>query len=322
MPSNDLIYTGAREFISTNVPTFSKLTHVSAALNALKQHPTSFDSITLLFVLEERMLCGVLSIQELLSAQPETTLSEIMQSDVITVDARVNRDVLIHTALEHELKALAVVDQGVFVGAVLPHTLLHVLKLEYAKDRYKSAGLEVAAHNAYDDLTIWQRVKGRTPWLIMGLAGGVIAALIVDQFSVTLSKEIVLAAFIPAIVNIGDAIGNQTELLFIRWLGKRHTMGVLTYLRREWLVGTIIGIFLGLIIFVGSYLWLDNAALSLVLGLAILATTYVSIGITVILPWTLEKLSIDPAVASGPLATVLCDIASLAIYLMIAAALL
>ena len=322
MHINESTQLGEKKLISSKLPTFSKDTIVSKALDVIKKQSTAYDSVSLLFVLEEGMLCGVLSIQELLSADAQKTLSDIMTATVISVDTDLDRISLIHTALEHEQKALPVVHQGKFVGAVLPHTLLHVLKLEYANDRYKSAGIELAPHDSYDDLSVWQRVKGRTPWLIIGLAGGVISALIVDQFSVTLSKEIVLAAFIPAIVNIGDAIGNQTELLFIRWLGRQHSMGVLSYLRREWLVGTIIGIFLGLIIFVGSYLWLDNVALSLVLGLAILATTYVSIGITVILPWTLEKLHIDPAVASGPLATVLCDIASLAIYLMIAAALL
>lgn len=309
----------AGSLVSSKVPMVTTETTVKEALSKLRAEGNSFDSISYLYVLEEQSLVGIVPLTALMSASNLATLETVMTQPVISIRATASQDELLHLALTKKLKSVPVVHNNQFVGAVLAHTLLQTLRTTYADDRYKSAGLDLSAHDAYQDLSFFRRVRSRIPWLLMGLLGGIVAALVVDLFENTIQQELLLVAFIPAIVNISDAIGNQTEMLFIRWSGNTHRDGFLSYLKRELVVGTAIGVLIGIVIYFGTYYWIGNLTLSYILGFSILATTYLSILITILLPWFFEKINIDPAVASGPIATVLCDISSLAVYLTIAA---
>jgi magnesium transporter len=123
-------------------------------------------------------------------------------------------------------------------------------------------------------------------------------------------------------VYISDAVGNQTEMLVVRALGRDKDFSIMHYLARELSVGFVISAILAFLILGLSYVWLHDVTMSVTLAIAIVATTLFSIVFTVILPWLLKRIGFDPAVASGPLATVICDVSSVTIYLLVATALL
>jgi magnesium transporter len=99
-------------------------------------------------------------------------------------------------------------------------------------------------------------------------------------------------------------------------------VSLIKYLAREWGIGATIALILGSLTFGASFLWLGDVLLSAVLAFSIIVTVMFSITVTVLLPWIFQKLNYDPAIASGPLATVICDLSSVTIYLLIATALL
>jgi magnesium transporter len=280
---------------------------------------SSYDSIDYVYVLEETKLIGVFSIHELFSAKPTALACDFMIDKVAYVHVHTDEPHIAQLALAQSIKAVPVVDEDVgFVGVVLADTVLQILNEEHTNYQYKATGIRRKTAHRHTDLPILSQVKGRAPWLLIGLFGGLGGAAIVNHFEHSIQEQVFVAAFIPAIVYLADAVGNQAEMLVVRALGREKNFALRHYLFREWGVTIILSILLGATMSLLSYVWLRDYSLSLVLGMSIVATTLFSVTFTVVLPWILKKLGFDPAVASGPIATVVCDISSVSIYLTIA----
>lgn len=305
------------------VPTFSSTDTASSVLSEIQAKIASYESVDYVYVLDGSTLVGVFSIHELFSAKPTAVVADFMIREVAYVHANTDRAHIAQLALAQSIKAVPVVDDRVgFVGVVLADTVLQILNEEHTNYQYKATGIRSKATHRHTDLPILDQVKARAPWLLIGLFGGLAGAAIVQFFEQSIKEQVFVAAFIPAIVYLADAVGNQAEMLVVRALGREKRFAIFHYLFREWGVTIILSILLGATMSLLSYVWLHDYLLSLVLGLAIVVTTLFSVTFTVILPWVLKKLSFDPAVASGPIATVICDISSVSIYLVIASKLL
>jgi magnesium transporter len=176
--------------------------------------------------------------------------------------------------------------------------------------RARTAGEEAVA------LRVWHRV----PWLIIGLLGAVIAAQIVSAFEGRLQDTVALAFFLPGVVYMADAVGTQTETLVIR--GFAVGVSQTRILRLEMLTGAIIGVLLSTAIFPLAWIVTGETKLALIVSLALMAATATATVVAVTLPTFLQKLDVDPAFGSGPLATVIQDILSIALYFGIAVVLL
>ncbi|MEY2665405.1 MAG: hypothetical protein RLZZ480_510 [Candidatus Parcubacteria bacterium] len=316
-------HTTAHSLATSAVPTCSSTDSASVVLDIIQRTPQSFDSIDYIYVLDDGKLMGVFSIHELFSARPSAKVSDFMTTAIAAVHTSTDTLHIAELALAQNIKAVPVVDEAnAFVGTILANDVLRIIGEAHTSYLYKATGIHRKSTKRYHELGFLAQVRTRTPWLIFGLFGGVAGAAVVNFFERSLAEQVFVAAFIPAIVYIADAVGNQTEMLVVRALGREHNFRLAHYLMREWVVGFSISGLLALLMFGLSFLWLHNSALSTVLGLSILATVSFTILFTVLLPWSLKRLGFDPAVASGPLATVFCDVSSVTIYLLIAAAVL
>jgi magnesium transporter len=164
-------------------------------------------------------------------------------------------------------------------------------------------------------------IEHRLPWLLLGLLGGLGATFISSQFENLLSKNIRLVFFIPVIVYMADAIGTQTETIYIRNLAKKQ-IKFLTYLVKELLTGIALGSVFGLILGIFTYIWLNSFDTALTVGLAMLANASLAPVVALIIPEILQKERTDPALGAGPFTTIVQDIASLLIYFLIATVIL
>lgn len=160
-------------------------------------------------------------------------------------------------------------------------------------------------------------VGHRLPWLILGLLGGIFTSFIVSRFEHNLSNDIRLVFFIPVIVYMSDAIGTQTETIYIRHLQKGHA-NFLKYFLKETGLGLSLGAIFGLIIGLFAYYWLHSAQIGLTVGLAMLANVTLAPILATVIPAILYKERSDPALGSGPVATIIQDFISLLIYFVIA----
>ena len=316
---SNMTTTTDRPLLTRAVPTCRATDVASSILAVVQTNISSYESVDYIYVLDKDSLIGVFSIHELFSAKPTALVSDFMVSKVAYVHTHTDRSHIAQLALAQSIKAVPVVDENSnFLGVVLADTVLQILNEEHTNYQYKVTGIRSKATHRHTDLPILGQVKARAPWLLIGLFGGLGGAAIVNYFEASIREQVFVAAFIPAIVYLADAVGNQAEMLVVRALGREKKFAIRHYLFREWGVTLILSVLLGVTMSLLSYIWLLDYLLSLVLGLSIVATTLFSVTFTVILPWVLKKLGFDPAVASGPIATVVCDIASVSIYLTIA----
>lgn len=164
---------------------------------------------------------------------------------------------------------------------------------------------------------ISQLVRERIPWLLLGLAGAACASLLVAHFEEALQANIALAFFIPAIVYLADAVGTQTETLYVRALSQGRTHFI-TYLKKELFVGILLGASFGTLASLLSYLWLGSLETAQTVGLALGITMALAPLVALVVPQILFKEHTDPALGAGPLTTVIQDVLSLCIYFIVA----
>jgi len=160
-------------------------------------------------------------------------------------------------------------------------------------------------------------IEHRLPWLVLGLVGGILATFISSRFEQLLSQNIQIAFFIPIIVYMADAVGTQTETVYVRNLGKKG-VSFGTYVFKELLLGISIGVMFGIITGIFSYVWFQTFSTSLTVGLAMFSTIATAPLIALLVPTLLQKEHKDPSVGAGPFTTVVQDLLSLSMYLAIA----
>jgi len=304
---------------SDAVPTATSDATVGEVLTKVQSFSAEFKTIDYVYILDGQRLVGVISIHELFNEQPHTLVRDCMVTNVAHVHSSSDQEIIAHLALAQNIKAVPVLNaDNEFVGVVTSDVILRILQDEHTEDILKYAGINFSASDELSEYTLWQHFSSRIPWLIIGLLGGIAAAWVVEAFAETISKEVALAAFIPAIVYIADAVGSQTQMVFVRTLTNQRKLNIKRALRREIVIATTVGITLASLIGLLSYAWLQSSSVSMILSLAVLATVYFSVIVAVLLPWGFYRAGYDPAVATGPMATVIRDVSSLCIYFMIA----
>jgi magnesium transporter len=178
----------------------------------------------------------------------------------------------------------------------------------------------IEAHEQYaDDNTEGVRllIRLRLPWLLAGLVGASLASLLVSRFEATLARDIHLAFFLPAIVYMSDAVGTQTENIYVRNVA-REKINYSLYVVKEFLLGLSIGALFGVIIWGVILLWLHDTHIAMTVGLAMFINITIAPLLALMLPSLLEREHTDPALGAGPITTIIQQILSLFIYFAVA----
>lgn len=156
-------------------------------------------------------------------------------------------------------------------------------------------------------------IKLRFPWLLICFVGGSIASLIVSRFELSIRENVSLAFFIPIIANLADAIGTQTETIFVRALADLK-FDIKKYILREALVGATIGALMGVLSFIFGTFLSGSSTIGMIAGVSVFFAMISATLMACMTPLILRSLGKDPAVGSGPFTTSLQDIVGLAIY--------
>jgi magnesium transporter len=187
----------------------------------------------------------------------------------------------------------------------------------------------VARHDAASHLaeardaataTVRSRLAHRLPWLVVGLVGAMLVAGLVSAFEETLRENVLLAFFVPAVVYLADAIGTQTETVVIRGIALGVPLRSLA--RRELLSGAAVGVLLATAFFLFVLAFWGDGRVALVVAVSLLVSATVATAIAMTLPYLFDRRGLDPAFGSGPIATVIQDLLSIAVYFAAAVALL
>lgn len=310
-------------YIARQVPTAAaNCTAGDVRAAILGRHYDCADSITILDANER--IVGQIALARLLELDSQAAVHSAMQTGIPLVSADMDQERMASLALEHDLTTVPVVDAtGRFCGVVPARALLGILRREHIEDLHRLAGIARENEMAKEALEepSSRRVRHRIPWLFLGLAGSTAAALLMAQFEEILTRRIAVAFFIPGIVYLADAIGTQTEAIAVRGLSLSH-VGIGRLLAGELRTGIFLGAILGTIAIGGIWLATGDARLGATVGLSLVVASTLASTIGLVLPWLIARMGQDPAYGSGPLATIIQDVLSLAVYFLIAGAIL
>jgi magnesium transporter len=286
---------------------------------------TTFSDASNIFVLRDGKLAGVVEIGELLGADASCPVADLMMPNRCpVVTARTDRERAASVAIGSGGSVLAVCDdEGMFLGAVPTGSLMAILRDEHIEDLHHMAGILASSEAAKTALAAspLRQASFRLPWLLVGMAGSALATAMMARFEAAIAAHIAVAFFVPGIVYLADAIGTQSEVVMVRALSLTDGK-LLRMLVKEFATSVLIGGALGTIAFALVWLTFGNVALSATVALAVLLAGVIATMVGIVLPWGFAKIGYDPALASGPIATVLQDMLSLTCYFAIASMLI
>lgn len=310
--SHPAVFGTAGEHVATRVATARAEDAVASVRRSLEGR--RFDTLAAVAVTDNRRLAGIVRLDELMAAPPDARVSDVMDSSPAVVGPGVDQEVAAWHAVQRDESVLVVVDdEGLLVGLVPPERMLAVLLWEHEEDLARLGGFlhDAAAARQASREPVRKRLWHRLPWLLVGLAGALAAAVIVGAFEDRLQANIALAFFIPGIVYMADAVGTQTETLVIRGLSVGVRMSEVV--KGEILTGLLVGLAVAAV-FLPVALWQWEQDVAVAAALALLGACSMATLVAMTLPWLLSKAGQDPAFGSGPLATVVQDLASILIY--------
>jgi len=312
-----VIFETVEEHLCRNVPLAAPASTVGQIRRSLIGQ--RYDCATDVVLCENRRPVGLLSIEALLAAPEEAAARDVMDPDPPVVNPGADQEVAAWKAVQRGERSLAVVDEaGRFVGLIPPRRLLSVLLAEHHEDMAHLSGLLKTSLPARTSLEepIGRRLAHRLPWLIVGLAGVLLSADLMAWFEQALRANVILAFFLPGIVYLADAVGTQTETLVVRGLSVgvpiRRVVG------QELATGALVGIGLAAASAPVVLLRWGGGDLVPILAVSLMAACFAATLVGIVLPWVLHRVGSDPAFGTGPLSTVVQDLASILIYLEVA----
>lgn len=294
---------------------------VEEAILHLRKNVQGKTNIHYLYIVSpENKLTGVLSIRELLGADGERPISEIMIQDIVSFPTDLDQEKAAQIFRDEDLVSIPVVNQSnELIGIIHVEDILDVVWQEADEDigKLMASSKEINFHT--NPIVAATR---RLPWLILLLFIGLISGGIIERFEATLEAVVALAFFMPMIAGMTGNTGTQSLAVVVRGLvhEKLTPKATAKLLVREGIVGIIIGITCAIVIAIIAFVWRGDLVLGLVVGSSLLATLIIGTLAGTIIPLILYKFKADPAIASGPLITTINDILSLLIYFGIATA--
>lgn len=292
---------------------------VREAVDKLKSFAELAETINYLYVIDQnRKLVGVVSYRDLLIAEMQEKIRDIMYERVIYALEDTDQEEVARLIERYDFLAIPVVDKDhVLIGIITVDDIIDVVIREANEDIEK---LSASGKSIDFDTKSFVAAYRRLPWLILLLFIGLISGSIISSYEETLEKVVALAFFMPMISGMTGNTGTQSLAVVVRGLVSNDIdKRVITKLiLRELSVGVIIGITCGILISVIALIWQGNFMLGLVVGSSLLLTLIIGTLAGTVIPLILYRLKVDPAIASGPLITTLNDIFSLITYFGIA----
>ena len=261
---------------------------------------------------------GEINVGRLLMANRPVRLSEIMNVDFRSVPVNMDQEEVAMLFRRYGMVTTSVIDEdGRLVGVITLDDIVDVIDEEAEEDLMALAGVSDASIRS----SLVETFQGRAGWLLLNLITAVIASLVIGLFENTLEQVVALAVLMPIVASMGGNAGTQTVTVAVRAIAMQEfsTQSAVRFALREVLVGAANGVLFALIAAVVSYIWFGDMLLSVILGGAMIVNLIVA-GITgTLVPLSLVRIGVDPAVASSVFITTITDVVGFFVFLGLAA---
>ena len=264
---------------------------------------------------------GYVPLSRAMRTRRPVKLTEIMTGDMRTVPVTMDQEEVAYLFRQYGLVSAPVVDDaGRLVGVVTVDDVVHIIDEEAEEDLLKLAGVqETDLYSAVLDTT-----KARFTWLLVNLFTAVAASIVIGFFEGTLQQIVALAVLMPIVASMGGNAGTQTLTVAVRAIAMRNLSAgnALRFVGKELLVGLANGLMFAVVSGVVAWAWFDTPMIGAVIGIAMVINLVAAALSGALIPLGLEKVGVDPAVASSVVLTTVTDIIGFLAFLGLATALL
>ena len=292
---------------------------VREAMRTLRQEAPTAETIYYIFVVDDmQKLTGVISLRDLIIAEGDTLIHEVMSERVVSAKVTDDQEDVARIIKDYNFLAIPVInEERELQGIITVDDIIDVIDEEAEDDYSKLAGIADMDDN---DAGPIRAAAKRLPWLIILLFLGMITSGLMGIFEATLDKVALLATFIPLISGTSGNSGTQALAVAIRGIATGDIGGKSKFklVLRELSTGMIMGLVSGAIVVGIIFFWKGTLMIGLLVGAAICCSIIVATLAGSFIPILMHKLGVDPAVASGPFITTLNDVTSIIIYLGLA----
>lgn len=293
---------------------------VGEAMAHIKEVGIHKETIYTCYVIENRKLLGIVTAKELMVAEDDVLIQDLMEQEMISVHTGTDKEEVAQLFRKYDFLAIPVLDkEGFLVGIVTFDDAMDVMVDEDTEDITKMAAMS-PSEKAYFDTSVLGHAKSRIPWLLILMFSSTITGLIITKYEEAFSAIPLLVSFIPMLMDTGGNCGAQSSTLIIRGiaLDEIEFRDIFRVIWKEFRVSVVVGAVLSVANGIRIILMYQNIVLGIVIGLSLLATIVISKMIGCILPLLAKKAGMDPALMASPLITTLVDTCSILIYFAIA----
>ncbi|NMG09732.1 magnesium transporter [Brasilonema sp. UFV-L1] len=293
---------------------------IAQALERIRNLANATEIIYYLYVTDsQRRLTGTLSLRDLVMAQPEQTVSQIMTREVVFVHTDTDQEEVARVIQHYDFVALPVVDtEQRLVGIVTVDDVIDVLQQEATEDIYTLGGVQSGGDN-YFQTNLVVVARKRVVWLLLLLLTNTGTAVVIQNQEAILEQVVALTFFIPLLIDAGGNVGAQSSTVVIRGLSTQEIRSkALAVIGREGSAGAILGFMLGTVVTIWAYFLQGNWGVALSVGISLFAISVLASVSGSALPFLFHRFGLDPALMSAPFITTAVDVLGVFIYLTVA----
>ncbi|HEY9664250.1 MAG TPA: magnesium transporter, partial [Allocoleopsis sp.] len=264
-----------------------------------------------------KRLIGTVSLRDLVLADPEQTLAEVMTQDIVYAYTDTDQEEVAQMIQRYDLLALPIVDrEHNLLGAVTVDDTLDILQQETTEDIYTMGAVQAEGSN-YFQSSLLGTARKRLPWLLILLLTNAATVLILKHHEAVLTQVITLTFFAPMLIDAGGNVGAQSATVVIRGLStdELRNKKPLTIVMQELLAGSLLGTLLGGLVMLVVLLWMGLGEIAVIMGISLLAICAIAAAAGAALPYLCKTLGFDPALMSAPFITTIVDVVGILIYL-------
>lgn len=315
----------AGAIMSSDFVTLPPHLNMQQAINQLRQVAADRETLYLIYITNHaQQLQGVISLRQMIQAPSESLISEVMTKDLVVGHVDEDQESIAGKLSHYDFIALPIVDhEQHLLGIVTYDDAMDVIQQEFTEDILKGSAVESSPNMSLKTAPILSLYKKRVFWLVILVFGSLLSGIGISHFEDIIAANIVLVFFLPLLVGSGGNAGSQSSTLMVRAIatGDVQVKDWFYLLGRESLVALCLGVTMAIAVSVLGYIRGDQMV-ALVLAISMLGIVLMGCLIGMSLPFILNRLGLDPASASAPLVTSICDATGVIIYLFIASQLL
>jgi magnesium transporter len=291
---------------------------VAYSIRSMKRQAENVENIFSVYVIDDNdLLLGTLSLRKLLfsTSSAKDKIGDIFISeDMISVTPEVDAEEVATIMQKYDLVVLPVLENDKLIGRITFDDVMDVMQEEAEKDYQMISGLTEEVDSTD---SVWGHTRARLPWLLIGMLGGLASAQVIGLFDI--ESNVRMAMFIPLVMAMGGNVGVQSSSIIVQGLanGSFKDLSIGSSLVKELGVGLVNGFICSVLVFGICFLFKIGMSLAITVSVALFTVIVMSAIFGTLIPLTLNKFKIDPAVATGPFITTTNDIFGIFVYFII-----